>query len=112
MSDFTGNFWSAYVAAATLLSILACMLLLWARTAPNRGLNSVLKVRLRVSVGVKYLLIMRGSSSFCVVILGKIDLSGVRRRPALLPLRFCNTMRDCSARSPVTKVSENAAQKL
>jgi cytochrome c oxidase cbb3-type subunit III len=29
MSDFTANFWSVYVAAGTVLSILACLLLLW-----------------------------------------------------------------------------------
>ena len=29
MSDFTNNFWSIYVAAITLVSILACLLLLW-----------------------------------------------------------------------------------
>lgn len=29
MSDFTGNFWSAYVAVLTLVSIFACLLLLW-----------------------------------------------------------------------------------
>ncbi|RYF43396.1 MAG: cytochrome-c oxidase, cbb3-type subunit III [Comamonadaceae bacterium] len=29
MSDFTGNFWSAYIAAITLVSIAACLLLLW-----------------------------------------------------------------------------------
>jgi cytochrome c oxidase cbb3-type subunit 3 len=29
MSDFTGNFWSYYVAALTLVSIAACLLLLW-----------------------------------------------------------------------------------
>jgi cytochrome c oxidase cbb3-type subunit 3 len=29
MSDFTGNFWSTYVAAITLGGILACLLLLW-----------------------------------------------------------------------------------
>ena len=29
MSDFTSNFWSIYVAAITLISILACALLLW-----------------------------------------------------------------------------------
>ncbi len=29
MSDFTSNFWSIYVAAITLVSILACLLLLW-----------------------------------------------------------------------------------
>ena len=29
MSDFTNNFWSIYVAAITVLSILACLLLLW-----------------------------------------------------------------------------------
>ena len=29
MSDFTGNFWSVYVAGFTLVGILACLLLLW-----------------------------------------------------------------------------------
>lgn len=29
MSDFNGNFWSVYVAVLTLLSILACLVLLW-----------------------------------------------------------------------------------
>lgn len=29
MSDFTGSFWSVYVAAITVASILACLLLLW-----------------------------------------------------------------------------------
>ncbi len=29
MSDFTGNFWSIYVAVLTLVSILACLALLW-----------------------------------------------------------------------------------
>ena len=29
MSDFTGNFWSAYVAGITLVGILACLVLLW-----------------------------------------------------------------------------------
>ncbi|MES2482739.1 MAG: cytochrome-c oxidase, cbb3-type subunit III [Pseudomonadota bacterium] len=29
MSDFTGNFWTVYVAGLTLVSILACLLLLW-----------------------------------------------------------------------------------
>ncbi|MEO7548349.1 MAG: cytochrome-c oxidase, cbb3-type subunit III, partial [Ramlibacter sp.] len=29
MSDFTGNFWSVYVAGITLVSIAACLLLLW-----------------------------------------------------------------------------------
>ena len=29
MSDFTSNFWSTYVAAITLVGILACLLLLW-----------------------------------------------------------------------------------
>ena len=29
MSDFTGNFWSLYVAGLTLASILACLLLIW-----------------------------------------------------------------------------------
>ena len=29
MSDFTGNFWSVYVAVLTLVSIFACLLLLW-----------------------------------------------------------------------------------
>lgn len=29
MSDFTSNFWSIFVAAVTLVSILACLLLLW-----------------------------------------------------------------------------------
>ena len=29
MSDFTGSFWSAYVAAFTMAGILACLLLLW-----------------------------------------------------------------------------------
>jgi len=52
---------------------------------------------------------MGESSSICVVF-GESRLvpeSGRRgNHPALLPLRFCNTMRDCSARSPVTKVSE------
>ena len=29
MSDFTSNFWSIYIAAATLIGIFACLLLLW-----------------------------------------------------------------------------------
>ena len=29
MSDFTSNFWSVYVTGITLVSILACALLLW-----------------------------------------------------------------------------------
>src|SRR5476651_364379 len=29
MSDFTSNFWSLYVSGITLVSILACLLLLW-----------------------------------------------------------------------------------
>ena len=29
MSDFTNNFWSVYVAAITVISIVACLLLLW-----------------------------------------------------------------------------------
>jgi cytochrome c oxidase cbb3-type subunit III len=29
MSDFTSNFWSIYIAAITIVSILACLLLLW-----------------------------------------------------------------------------------
>jgi cytochrome c oxidase cbb3-type subunit 3 len=29
MSDFTSNFWSIYVAGITVVSILACALLLW-----------------------------------------------------------------------------------
>ncbi|MBX9871269.1 MAG: cytochrome-c oxidase, cbb3-type subunit III [Burkholderiaceae bacterium] len=29
MSDFTSNFWSVFVAAATLIGIIACLLLLW-----------------------------------------------------------------------------------
>jgi cytochrome c oxidase cbb3-type subunit III len=29
MSDFVNNFWSNYIAAGTVLSILGCMLLLW-----------------------------------------------------------------------------------
>ncbi|HEY1226086.1 MAG TPA: cytochrome-c oxidase, cbb3-type subunit III [Ramlibacter sp.] len=29
MSDFTGNFWSVYVAGVTLVGMLACLLLLW-----------------------------------------------------------------------------------
>lgn len=29
MSDFTGNFWSVYVAGLTMVSILACLLLIW-----------------------------------------------------------------------------------
>ena len=29
MSDFTGNFWSLYVAGLTLASIVACLLLIW-----------------------------------------------------------------------------------
>ncbi len=39
MSDFTGNFWSVYVAAITLVSILACVILLWvtARTKVQAG---------------------------------------------------------------------------
>lgn len=36
MSDFTGNFWSLYVAGLTLVSILACLLLLWI-TARTKG---------------------------------------------------------------------------
>lgn len=39
MSDFTGNFWSLYVAALTLVSIVACLLLLWI-TARSRGVAS------------------------------------------------------------------------
>ncbi|HSW19265.1 MAG TPA: cytochrome-c oxidase, cbb3-type subunit III [Ramlibacter sp.] len=39
MSDFTGNFWSVYVAGLTLVGIVACLLLLWysarAKDAPN-----------------------------------------------------------------------------
>ncbi len=33
MSDFTGNVWSLYVAGLTLLSILACLALLWITSA-------------------------------------------------------------------------------
>jgi len=29
MSDFTSNFWSLFVAGITIVSILACLLLLW-----------------------------------------------------------------------------------
>ncbi len=29
MSDFTSNFWAVYVAAATIISIIACLILLW-----------------------------------------------------------------------------------
>ncbi len=29
MSDFTSNFWAVYVAAATIISIIACLVLLW-----------------------------------------------------------------------------------
>jgi cytochrome c oxidase cbb3-type subunit 3 len=29
MSDFTSNFWSVYVAVITLVSIFACLILLW-----------------------------------------------------------------------------------
>lgn len=29
MSDFTSNFWAVYVAAATIISIVACLILLW-----------------------------------------------------------------------------------
>lgn len=29
MSDFTSNFWNLYVAGITIVSILACVLLLW-----------------------------------------------------------------------------------
>jgi cytochrome c oxidase cbb3-type subunit 3 len=39
MSDFTSGFWSIYIAAVTLLGILACVLLLWvnARTRVAKG---------------------------------------------------------------------------
>ena len=39
MSDFTGNFWSLYVAALTLLGIVACLVLLWV-TARKRIVSS------------------------------------------------------------------------
>ena len=29
MSDFTSNFWSVFVAASTIIGIIACLLLLW-----------------------------------------------------------------------------------
>jgi len=29
MSDFTGSFWSSYIAVISLVGILACLLLLW-----------------------------------------------------------------------------------
>ncbi|MDO8276920.1 MAG: cytochrome-c oxidase, cbb3-type subunit III [Burkholderiaceae bacterium] len=38
MSDFTNGFWSIYVAALTLLSILGCLLLLWL-TARKKGVS-------------------------------------------------------------------------
>ena len=38
MSDFTGNFWSVYVAGLTLASIAACLLLLWL-TARKKGVQ-------------------------------------------------------------------------
>ena len=39
MSDFTSNFWSVYVAGITLISILACLALLWisGKTKPAEG---------------------------------------------------------------------------
>ncbi|MDB4906879.1 MAG: cytochrome c oxidase, cbb3-type, subunit [Gemmatimonadetes bacterium] len=43
MSDFTGNFWSLYVAAMTLASVLACVLLLWItarKKIPSRADNT------------------------------------------------------------------------
>lgn len=40
MSDFTGNFWSVYVAVLTLASIFACLLLLWI-TARKKITSSV-----------------------------------------------------------------------
>jgi len=40
MSDFTGNFWSVYVAVLTLVSIFACLLLLWI-TARKKITSSV-----------------------------------------------------------------------
>ena len=39
MSDFNANFWSVYVAGLTLVSILACLLLLWI-TARTKGVAS------------------------------------------------------------------------
>ncbi len=39
MSDFTGNFWSYYVAGLTLVSIAACLLLLWV-TARSKGVST------------------------------------------------------------------------
>jgi len=39
MSDFTGDFWSLYVAALTLLGIVACLVLLWV-TARKRIVSS------------------------------------------------------------------------
>ena len=53
MSDFTNNFWSIYVAAITLASILACLLLLWfsgkakAMTANDNTTGHVWDVDLR-----------------------------------------------------------------
>ena len=29
MSDFTSNFWSIYIAGITILSVIACLVLLW-----------------------------------------------------------------------------------
>ena len=29
MSDFTSNFWSVYIAGITILSVVACLVLLW-----------------------------------------------------------------------------------
>jgi cbb3-type cytochrome oxidase subunit 3 len=43
MSDFNANFWSVYVAGATVLSIIACLLLLWItarKTAPVSADNT------------------------------------------------------------------------
>jgi len=40
MSDFTSNFWSVFVAATTIIGIIACLVLLWA-TGKTRVMSSV-----------------------------------------------------------------------
>ncbi len=40
MSDFTSNFWSVFVAATTLIGIIACLILLWA-TGKTRVMSTV-----------------------------------------------------------------------
>ena len=50
MSDFNANFWSVYVAGATVVGIIACLLLLW-KERPGFGLGQKFGVEMLVAGG-------------------------------------------------------------